>query len=61
VYNNDIKILSYALLAVALTGGGDAFAARKYGVKGAWKLHFYATLLVVVFVVPLGLLLDSSS
>jgi Domain of unknown function (DUF4267) len=61
VYLNEIKALSYALLAVALTGAGDAFAAWNYGVKGAWKLHFYATLLVVVLVVPLGLLLDSSS
>jgi hypothetical protein len=61
VYLDDIKALSYALLAVALTGAGDGIAAWKYGVKGAWKLHFYAILLIVVFVVPLGLLLDSSS
>jgi hypothetical protein len=61
VYLDELKALSYALLAVALAGAGDGIAAWKYGVKGAWKLHFYATLLVVVFVVPLGLLLDSSS
>jgi hypothetical protein len=61
VYLDDIKALSYALLAVMLTGAGDGIAAWKYGVKGAWKLHFYATLLIVLFVVPLGFLLDSSS
>lgn len=61
VYLDEIKALSYALLALGLAGAGDAAAAWKYGAKGAWKLHFYATLLVVVLVVPLGLLLDSSS
>jgi hypothetical protein len=61
VYLDELKALSYALLAVALTGAGDGIAAWKYGVKEAWKLHFYATFLVVVLLVPLGLLLDSSS
>jgi hypothetical protein len=60
VYLDEIKALSYALLALGLAGAGDAIAAWKYGVKGAWRLHFHATLLVVVLVVPLGLLLDSS-
>lgn len=61
MYLGDIRPLSYALLAVALTGAGDAFAAWKYGVKRAWKLHFYVTFSVVVLVVPLSLLLNSSS
>lgn len=59
VYLDQLQALSLAMLALGLAGGADAVAAWRYGAPGAWKLHFWATVLVAGLVVPLGLLLDA--
>jgi hypothetical protein len=57
VYLDEIKVLSWVLLAIGVAGVADTTATWKYGVKGAWKVHFYPTVLAA-FVVPVALLLE---
>jgi hypothetical protein len=60
LYLDEIKVLSWVLLAIGVAGVVDTTAAWKYGLKEAWKAHFYPTVLTA-FVVPIALLLGSGS